>query len=708
MKITLAHKRVHVPGQVKAWARRSLSRVLLQLRQRPDKRANVMFAVAASAVLICHLHARGLKMAGANEWNIHHPSVTIFAAPKPHSVSPGSPANRALKSWLRLSPPVNVVLFGSANDNDLQEFMSEYGGRVKLETKFDRNFLGVPLFNSLIARCKQTNSDISLFVNSDIILLNDVWSGIARAHRDGPGWVVTGMRIDINRLPFDLGRGKHDIGGLDLDNHVKSYVRAHGRLHSYGGVDFWAWDNSEQHPLFNGTMPAFVFSRGKYDNWFTHALIHGGRRVIDATEIITSIHVNHDRQVLGGQIDDAGKVLWSVAKQSSFELFSNIYLSQLFDNGYRNQMGTAHHIPNHLVTCNEPEINNVCMLERARPASCSCEMSTRFLKTMTDPVVLNGAYQCGKISVERKNDFKIPVQATIESKPGLPHTLDQLLPQVADRNGVVVLTASTFKYHTLLMNLACRLRALDVNNLLVAALDEELYRYAFVRGLAVYPALQDASIFGMANIQAEAGCKYGSKCFRAVTKLKSREVLTILKKGYSVLWTDMDIVWMRDPTRSLLNYGPGVFAVQGNAPTKSEPPNGHLRINSGFYLARAEPATIQAFEKITEHAKRSNESEQPSFYIVLCGDKGQYRVGDHACLEPTTGLTTKFLPLDKYPNGAYNSYWNDTNLGKRRDLVILHNNWITGLDNKIARMQQHGFWYIGDAEEMSCRHSWTN
>ncbi len=75
------------------------------------------------------------------------------------------------------------------------------------------------------------------------------------------------------------------------------------------------------------------------------------------------------------------------------------------------------------------------------------------------------------------------------------------------------------------------------------------------------------------------------------------------------------------------------FRVQSNEPSETEPANGQLRINSGFYLARAAAATITAFDLITKQALTTDKSEQPSFYIIMCGDKGQHRVGTGACDE---------------------------------------------------------------------------
>ena len=643
------------------------------------------------------------------------PSLTIFAAPKPGDLLPGSASHRALQSWLGLHPPARVVLFGFINDTTLQAAVDTGAGRVSLETGFDTNFLGVPMFNSLIARAMAADSELSLFVNADIVLLNDVWTAMNRARRDGPGWVVTGMRTDVDDFPFDFkssGGGGGDVSGVhdasddttSLHAAIREHVRTTGKLHSYGGVDFWAWDNSG-HPLMHGPFPSFVYGRGKYDNWFTHALLHDGpRRVVDATNVVTSIHVAHTYAHVAGHAAAAkGQVMWSLAKKSSFELFANIHLAYATDIGFKNQMGTAHEIPLQLVACQEPSLDNVCQLKRVRPASCSCEYSPFHAGTMSDPILAgDGTYKCGFLSAENSVDFAIvPTTSSASAVPGLPHTLDQLLPRVADARGLVVLTGTTMKYHTMLMNFACNLRNVGVGNLLVAAFDDEVYEYGFVRGLAIYSALPQ-------GVGEQANCDYGTNCFRKITKQKSQAVLSILRKGYHVLWTDMDVVWLQNPIPDLWAYGPTTLPIQSNEPSATGPSNGHLRINSGFYLARADEPTIAAFELIAQHAQTTDTSEQPSFYIVLCGAEGQHRVGTDACLEPTTGVRTKFLPRDRYPNGAYKVFWDEMPGDEAlADLAVLHNNWITGLDNKFERLHRHNMWYIGDGDEMSCRYPWS-
>jgi hypothetical protein len=91
------------------------------------------------------------------------------------------------------------------------------------------------------------------------------------------------MRIACIR-DFYANHGHH-LQRVLQDNDIQDFARSYGRLHSYGGVEFWAWDTSGA-PLVNETMPSFVYGRGKYDSWFTHGVIHGGHgRVIDATSV---------------------------------------------------------------------------------------------------------------------------------------------------------------------------------------------------------------------------------------------------------------------------------------------------------------------------------------------------------------------------------------------------------------------------------------
>lgn len=212
---------------------------------------------------------------------------------------------------------------------------------------------------------------------------------------------------------------------------------------------------------------------------------------------------------------------------------------------------------------------------------------------------------------------------------------------------------------------------------------------------------------GLKNIDS-ADCTFGSQCFRKFTKLKSRAVLRVLKAGYSVVWTDVDIVWFADPLPDLMSYGQGTFPIQSNEPNASMPGTGIRRINSGFYFARADAMTVEAFEAITAHAATTKLSEQPSFYDILCGEKGERLIpGKEAC-HWKNGLKTILLSRKLYPNGAVYGVWdkpNPTEYCKELGCKILHNNWIAGKEAKQERFTKNGYWYW-DEERRMCTWPW--
>ena len=59
-------------------------------------------------------------------------------------------------------------------------------------------------------------------------------------------------------------------------------------------------------------------------------------------------------------------------------------------------------------------------------------------------------------------------------------------------------------------------------------------------------------------------CHFGTKCFQQVTKVKSRIVLEILRLGYNVLLSDVDVYWFGNPMPFLYSLGPATFGAQSD------------------------------------------------------------------------------------------------------------------------------------------------
>ncbi|GJQ12037.1 hypothetical protein GpartN1_g3828.t1 [Galdieria partita] len=638
-------------------------------------------------------------------WKLDKFSLEIFAAPKPFIGQDREINIRAIKSWLRLKPKPEITLLG--DEIGYEEICREYG--LRQEKRLDRNFMGVPLFNSMVDRANRSEATVAVIINGDIMLFDDFIQTVKKMMLNFRHWFIIGARWDIDGLPEGLHEKHPQYSRL-----VREHVLSHGRLHTYGGMDVWAW-NTNGPPLFDGVMPHFVFGRGKYDNWLTHETIQAGRReVIDISETSLMVHIKHDyhlvsavrqtsSQIVEGELSDSRKkpmgAFWSEGKRQKWELFLNIYLA-LSTGSYVNQVGTVIFAPWKTSLCMEP--SGMCLLRRRRPGVCPCEQSSFVPATQTDPIVKNGSrvIQCGRISVETKESFEIPVLPK-PNQPvifGLPLLLEHLLERNAINNSVI-LVAMNYGYRSFLMNFVCNLRQLGLfpGNLIVAALDEDMYRFAFTRGLPVY---FENTVYSKEDAASVVAASYGSDSFKKLTKMKSRVVLRILKLGYDVIWTDCDIVWFRNPIPYLQSQNADLI-IQSNAPD-NENPNERRRINSGFYLARSNPHTIEAFEDVIQFAAKSRMTEQPCFYDLWCGKQGENAKGKDRCI-----YKDKFqvLLLDRklFPNGITEGIW-DSPAGKIQQLFphlyILHNNWVKGNQGKMERYYRHGYIFYDNHTEL--------
>lgn len=642
---------------------------------------------------------------------------TFFITPQDFIDEADFRQRRAIKSWQLLTPKPTVVLLGSGIGYD--QVAKDLGVIVK--PTLDLNFAMLPLAGSLVYEASIWPTNISCILNSDIVLTQSFANTIAKMNTHPKlkdAWFLSGARLDLTTVPdeFDFFSDSFD------DAKFTEYVKQNGVLHTAGGLDYFVWNKGPR--ITAGPMPPFIRGKSKFDNWIVHEAIASGlRQVVDGSQFAVAAHIAHAyvKPNNEGIVDTPMKgTFWQKDKKSNWMIFHNSELALNFGS-YTHQSGTTMHIPWKLSYCEEPLSHNMCLIRRVRPAICPCEHSSYAMHTQSDPEIYRGAnlrlqnkkvLSCGAIVYENRSDYQISALVTNTTSYGLPFILEDLLPVVA-RNNTVLLTGGSFGYRDMLMNFVCNLRRLGIyDHLLIAAFDEEMYRFGFRMGLPIF-FNQQAPAAGLHDFD------YGSQSFRRLTKLKSQMVLRILKYGFNVIWTDSDIIWYQNPI-PLLHAMPSDLVVQSNAPWPQElADNGSLRINSGFYRVRSTPLTIDAFTNIVISANRSRLSEQPNFYMVLCGGKeGRTIQGTDACIYTTNStevaeaagtseLYVQYLDRQKYPNGAVGDMWvapGFENMSKTNpDIVILHNNWIRGLDGKQGRLFKNGLWWYNN-QEMICNY----
>jgi Nucleotide-diphospho-sugar transferase len=516
-------------------------------------------------------------------------SIEFFTAPKPVVGADKVDIERAVRSWLRLTPTPKITLLGW--DDGYEAMANKYG--LRIDDRIDKTFLGMPLFNSMVHRANQSKASVTVIINADIVLFDDFTASIAKARTSFKDFLVVGARTDVGAFPTDVGE---DDPLYDLK--VRRRVLSSGTLHTYGGMDFWAW-NTNGPRLFDSAMPHFIAGRGKYDLWFTHETIAAGRRqVVDVTEACLSVHVQHPynlsaMQAVGsGRDRDTGRrdtatfqrPFWSEGKRSKYELFVNIFLS-LSVGSYSNHMGTVLFAPWKLARCMES--TRFCLMKRVRPGICSCEFSPFAFRTQTDPMVRVGSrsVECGTRSVDELDDFQIPTltssSASIPPVFGLPLTLESVTKRLA-LNGSIIASTVSYQQRNAMFRWICNMRRTGVRNFVVVALDSDLYTYAFTRGLPVFmsPELSEHG----------PGSSSGPRDVDDTGRILGRVTAQFLGFGVSVLWSDCHVLWTKNVLLDLWTYNAAVVLVVNGRPADAV----HAAASASFALFKRSNHLVRA------------------------------------------------------------------------------------------------------------------
>ncbi|XP_010471061.1 PREDICTED: beta-arabinofuranosyltransferase RAY1 isoform X1 [Camelina sativa] len=608
------------------------------------------------------------------------PKITIFTALRSSSsLDEDSQAFLAIRSWLALSSQVTVVLFSPSSASS---FTDKFGSRLLLDSTIDFTFLGTPFLHSMLARSEAYQSDIAVLMDPETVLLPDFVSALSFTNQLDRDWLLVSSSVSIPSFPFNWdktghfwrqGNGKRvRFGELQKMISLRSW-----QSNSTESKTILAWNNVDL-PLHCGVLPPFLYQRGTYNQWIINEAMSCKRRfVFDATSTISSFYLGNE--------DNRSDNNVSEPKTRNWEYIGNSHLGQL----YGSLFSKSFTLPK-LLKCNKHYMF-VNVSDRSVDLSILEGKGVGFRRR-------EKISAC--ISRTKSRSLNLDIVQKDEAVPLLkfPFDLQSLLPLVADKNRTVVLSIAGYSYKDMLMSWVCRLRRLKVPNFLVCALDDETYQFSILQGLPVF-----FDPYAPKNISFN-DCHFGSKCFQRVTKVKSRTVLKILKLGYNVLLSDVDVYWFRNPLPLLQSFGPSVLAAQSDEYNRTVPINRPRRLNSGFYFARSDAPTIAAMEKVVKHAATSGLSEQPSFYDTLCGEGGAYRLGDDRCLEPETNLTVQFLDRELFPNGAYRDLWLKEDVRaecEKKHCFVLHNNWISGRLKKIERQMMRGLWEY-DASMRMC------
>jgi hypothetical protein len=205
--------------------------------------------------------------------------LTIFSCPKPMRGHVAVTQWNAIKSWTMLLPKPEVIILG--DEEGVRQISQELNLRHIPEVVCSE--YGAPLVNSLFDEAQKASSyDTICYVNADIVLKSDFSRGIQRVRAEQPQALMVGQRWNVeikDHLVFE-GNWEEDLSSL---------VRKEGKLYPYFAIDYFVFPRNAL-----GEIPPLAIGRPAWDNWVIYRALSLGLPVVDMTDAVMVVHLNHD------------------------------------------------------------------------------------------------------------------------------------------------------------------------------------------------------------------------------------------------------------------------------------------------------------------------------------------------------------------------------------------------------------------------------
>ena len=206
--------------------------------------------------------------------------LSIFSTPKPFLGHTKVIQRNAIRSWTRLWPEVEVMLFG--DEAGTAEAARDLGATHI--PRVERNEHGTKLLNDFFGRAQgMARHKLVCYVNCDIILLNDFRMAVEAVSRQQSDFLAIGRRWNTEITePLDFDSPEHDQS-------LRNLVLERGKEQSSWCIDYFVFRRG-----FYSDIPPLVIGRIWWDNWLVWRARAAKADVIDISAVVRAVHQNHD------------------------------------------------------------------------------------------------------------------------------------------------------------------------------------------------------------------------------------------------------------------------------------------------------------------------------------------------------------------------------------------------------------------------------
>jgi len=207
--------------------------------------------------------------------------LTLFSTPKPFAGHIGVIQRNALRSWQRLHPEVEILLFG--NDAGAAKVCQELGIRHVPEVR--RNSHGTKYLAGIYDQAQEVaRHNLLCHVNCDILLMSDFRQAVESVSKLHGRFLLAGRRWDMDiQEPWDFQQP-------DWEERLHTLARQTNRQRPAQWIDYFVFSKG----LYYHQVPDFVIGRPGWDNWLLWYARSSGATLVDASPMVCAVHQNHD------------------------------------------------------------------------------------------------------------------------------------------------------------------------------------------------------------------------------------------------------------------------------------------------------------------------------------------------------------------------------------------------------------------------------
>jgi hypothetical protein len=207
--------------------------------------------------------------------------LTFFSTPKPFAGHIDVIQRNALRSWQRVHPDAEILLFG--DDAGAAEVCREFGIRHVPEVR--RNIHGTKYLATIYDRAQElARHNLLCHVNCDILFLDDFCPALQQVAGNSGRFLMAGRRWDVDvSTPLSF-----EAPGWSAQ--VRDLAYRSNRQRPPQWIDYFTFRKG----LFHHHIPEFLVGRPGWDNWLLWFARSSGAAVVDASSVVCAVHQNHD------------------------------------------------------------------------------------------------------------------------------------------------------------------------------------------------------------------------------------------------------------------------------------------------------------------------------------------------------------------------------------------------------------------------------